>query len=208
MPNTPVVNSDVMTITAIGSLYGQTTLSVFHYVIADAPPGSVIGSPDYLQLGDQWKTAFWTGAWRIIASFEFNLIALRIQKVYPTRYLPYLYIVEEQGENLEEATPSGCALIVRRQAELAEKSHRGRVYFPGVARSLTSEGRWTIPSGDPSISTMMAGMLADLSTIELIRLKPIIWSESSAGNTSRLVVGSAYDNIVRYQRRREVGVGI
>lgn len=103
--------------------------------------------------------------------------------------------------------PTGAAVVVRRQGIEAGRSNQGRIYIPGFTPDQVQNSQLTAAALGQT-GGITQGILDVLEPVGVnFTLTPIVWA-SPSGDTTREVFITQIDPIIRYQRRREIGVGI
>lgn len=186
------------------TLHAQQCINVFHYRIPDAYTGTSNELPTLLD-SFELKVASKIYA---IQSEQVSNIQLQIQVVHPQRYVYYRRdAAVANGETTGTAMPSGVSAVVRRRSELANRSSRGRIYIPGISLGATAQSELTpawLAANELSLRVMMYDPIEDGFTTPF---PAVIWSYADRAHND-VVVSAEVDPVIRYQRRREVRVGI
>jgi len=154
-----------------GFHHDQRTLTLFHYRAT-----AVVASPS-----DAWReTLAALLETTLYASFldsvsaEWGSGVIRVQKVWPTRYVFHDRLpVDRAGNVAGDSLPSTMAAVVSRRSDAAGRSNRGRIYMPAIPvtwetdSSLTNTG---IATYEAQIATAMAitRVTADATFVPII----------------------------------------
>jgi len=188
----------------VGSLHGQTTRTTFHYRYAGVAP-----SPDgaaaiaafldnhNLQVG---------GPMRERASEEWTHLYTSGQMIFPTRYRAVIDGINQDGVQAGQSLPSGVAIIVRRQGLLADRPWNGRIYLPGVPVAFEDDS--SIKNAErANYDALLLGMKQQLQGSVIAEVfRPIVGPKPAPTGIDD-VETTFLDVTLRYQRRRELGVG-
>jgi len=139
MPVTASVN-DAFQVRVVGQIEGQETNNVFHFSAAT-------GIDDVeLRLIAALAECFVTHLIPVSSS-AWQLVKMIWKKVHPTLGVEHITIPTGTlvGGGAATALPSFCSAVVSIRTEQGGRSHRGRMYLPGI------------PEGDATISTLDAG---------------------------------------------------
>lgn len=198
MASPNIIAGDVLLTTLQGTLFGQRTITTFHWSVNAMPVATSLLSlltlleanlmPDFKgMLSNEWSASEVTGR-RII--------------VNATRS----YSVQSVGNGsvASSSLPPSVAGVISRFTNASGKKGRGRIYVPAVPDlwhlngQLSQAGLNAYDLFRPRLDlpTTLAGGIA---------LEPVLFTRP---NTVVFVEGSLVRNILRSQRRREIGVGI
>lgn len=199
-----LLNNDLVEIQIVGLLHGQETRNVFHYYVATNTPASDGRAALQIALAD-----FMVRVYQPILAFqsqEWECQGLTIQKIAPFRYrLIKANPSDTSGDQAGSSLPSSSAAVVSRYGEAAGRAYQGRIFIPGV------------PVGYEENSTVNAAGMALLTVIADTLKESLIGGAGVALHPTLAHVGNApidqrvsevhASNILRVQRRREVGRG-
>lgn len=194
----------VVEIQIVGRLHGQTTRTTFHYRysgIASSPDGATaIG--DFLDNFDVQVGAKIRG----LASNEWMHEYTTGQMINPTRYRAVFDDIGQNGVVVSNSCPSGTAVVISRQGLIADRKWNGRIYLPAVPTSI--EDNSMIDGGaQGNYDPLLASMLVVLQgSVPAEQFTPIVGPKNPATALDD-VLTTRLDPILRYQRRREIGVG-
>jgi hypothetical protein len=143
-----------------------------------------------------------------VVSNEMEFLKTAAQWIFPTRYVAVTSDTDltAVGEVAQPSCPSTTAVVVRRKSFFANKGGRGRIYVAGIPRTIVEESRINpaLGGGFAVLANLMDNVLTVLSGT---KYQPIIYDRLNPA-TSPFVETAVYDDILRVQRRREVGVGV
>jgi hypothetical protein len=210
----PLEVGDQIEARLVGLLSAQTIINTSHYIVV-AKTGAVEFSQRSLLPG--LKEVLWTGigvnpGLRTATSFDYKAIAVTVQRVEPTRYVQsILPIVDESGTVLEQSLPSGVSAVLRRQGLVGTRENYGRIYAAGVPRTYVASSSLNA-FGQAAYSGPATLLSVDITAIDPdtgagITIRPIVKTKT-APLVPFNIQQTSVDPVVRYQRRREVGVGI
>lgn len=200
----PLTAGDIVEYRLLGVLDGQRTITTYHYLIGGGTPQDT----DTTSLEAALRAKLWEESWQTEASSDFAMEYSQVQKIAPTRLVPYTYTFAplSPGNGDAPCSASGVAVVIRRKTILASRQGQGRVYLPGIPVASVSNSLIS------ALAT--AGWQAIADTIDdevdfqggARTATPIIYSTAAKVNRGT-VAFTVLDRILRYQRRREVGVG-
>lgn len=210
----PQVNlNDWVQVNAIGRVHGQTTIYTHLYRYwSNTQPGTEL---DLAQIAEHFLDRWWTGAapkYKPAHASTFEMKSVTAQVIAPVRSIAWPWVtnaIEAPGEVLEPALPSGVAVVIRRRGNLGDRHNYGRIYLSGVPATFVQNSVLTNAAKDAY--NVIAADQEDDQLVEATggsaTLRPHILNKTNIP-LSRVVTHGMLDDIVRYQRRREVGVGI
>lgn len=197
----PALHNDVLLFEIVGQLFGQTTISTFHYrweadnsadQITEADADAAIR----LTLSTPYRdclTTDWTG------------LFTRTFVVKPTSTIPALVTTYTPDGVVDPPTlpPTNAVAITRRGTRRGPQG-RGRVYLPAVPTAWTTGGLVTTSTAYTAFGTAMIAVVGVAAPLgELI---PCLWNRTF--NTNNTVDAYTVQSVLRTQRRRAIGVGI
>jgi hypothetical protein len=201
---------DIFEVQAVGVLDDQTTRNTFHYAVALNDPGEA--GPDALQdIGQTFYDQVWVNI-QSNMSHEWALKHISVQKIWPVRYRPdHLapadIAADETGGDVNDALPSGAAVVLSRFAEKSDPEYQGRIYIPAIPVNHV-DGSKVLLANLPAYEANAALLAFVLEPVAGFKLIPTLTVEGDFSvSADHQIKGSACDGIVRYQRRREVGRG-
>lgn len=192
---------DIFQATLVGELFGQTTNMTMHY---RQTAGSNLGPPA-VGLADKVDTTY---AQDILAvqTTEYSHLGVQCAKISPSPRELTWFVANAPGQGAlpPGALPPSVCPTITKQTALAGVKERGRIYIPGVARSLTDAGEMT-PAGLIALQTATLQLVAPLTDLNGNTFQPIIWHRASSTYTD--IVFRQARQVLRNQRRRQIGVG-
>ena len=183
---------------------GQQCINVFHYKYLGGTP--VDGRASIEDIAESFHVLV-GGALQALQTTDVTEVHVRAQWVYPTRYTYATFIPTIQAGLKAPPTLSvGTSVVMKKLADLAGQSHRGRIYLGGCAVYDALVGEIIEAELEPYIEAAanFDELLPVLADPNLMR--PVIWSYTDPLNPDD-IVDTAVDRALRYQRRREVGRG-
>lgn len=182
---------------------GQVCENTFYYELATA--GVTDGSGAIASLILLFDT-LWGGVINPLFVSDVTDIQVHGQSIFPNRFVELVIPSSvPAGLTAPPGLPTGVSLVMRRRGDAANRKSRGRIYIPGVpeAACLNSQFiagfvngfliQWQVING-----TLTAGGFDWNAVVFSLR--------DVAGKA--LITSTDMDLICRYQRRREIGVGI
>jgi hypothetical protein len=194
---------DIVQANLVQTLHAQTLLTRFFYV-TDTGPGDL----------SAFLTAFGTritAALPPILSSDWTGVRIDVQRVSPR---PVTFQVTEvlnaPGQNVGPSLPSSVAVVVSKRTQFAGRKYRGRWYFGGFRASDTLNSQLTA-SALALIQTQMDTLATPLVAGANETWFPILSHGYIAGTeviAYDKLTGVTARQILRNQRRRQIGVGI
>ena len=195
---------DLVEIQVVGRLHGQETRNVYHYyvsaaaVIPDGRSALVTAGNDFLANLYEAVLAFQSNEW--------TCSAVTIQKIAPQRFrLIKLTPSDLIGDVESNSLPSSSAAVISRYAEQAGRAFQGRVFIPGVPTTFEED---SLINEDGMLLLEAAAAFFDdeLAIDGSAVLRPTL---AHTGNdpAPQQVVDAIATDVLRVQRRREVGRG-
>lgn len=206
MPTYPLQHNDLVEIQIVGRLDGQRTRNVFHYRFNpevtedDGIAGLTAALGDFETRVLEPLLAVSSNAWHVESC--------TIQKVASVRYRAIQSLLAVSGDIEEDALPSGCSAVLSLYALDADRQSQGRKFFSGIPISQEANSI-LLEEYVLGIQTVGDAMMTPLSTGDVETLYLTLTTPTSPHSVTPQwdVVQTVARNIVRYQRRREVGVG-
>lgn len=184
------------------TFHEQLVMVTFHYSndITAVDAGSTLGL-----VASDFETIVW-GAIQPAITDDVLDVKLDLQWIKPNRYVVQTFnMTPDAGASANPAVPTGVAVVCRRRGEEANRHNQGRIFIPGIQRQDIDNSRVTdawLTANEANLNTAMLATLTD----GVYQLFPIIYGANSAGPWP-FVLSTSVDPIIRYQRRRELGVG-
>lgn len=184
-------------------LFGQVCINTFHYrndtEYADGAAALALAAADF-------NAVVWSAITPAIAT---DVVDTKIdaQWINPTRFRVLTTDASPAGGTAGGGTQeSGTACVVKRFGEEANRHNQGRVFLFGCPGTQQLEGQWKTVFINTQLADVRDALKANIQTALGENLFPIIWS--SARPLVRIpIVGAVVNPVIRYQRRREIGVG-
>ena len=187
-----------------GLIDDQQTITTFHYRNAATQAD---GRQAILDAFVDFESFVWM-AYQPLASFEWGAVFLQGQWIFPTRFQPVTFDPTEQaGANATPTCPSGVAVVSRRKGDTANRKSQGRVYWPGIPFASVTDSHLTVAWMEANAQNVANANMAFLNLPDTSQLEPVIWSHQNP-NDPVDITNAAVDSVLRYQRRRELRVGI
>lgn len=187
----------------VGRLHGQTTRNIFHYwktgpVVAD-------GAEELSLFNTQFKAMVYD-VMRLCLSEEWALQYLQHQWIHPTRYRARQFSYASGGALAGNSLPAFVSVCISKYAELSGPEYQGRNYFPGVLVDHEVDSKLTV-AAQALFGGLADALKEEWSTVNA-NYKPVITDAATALGTAEYVVqDTVLRDILRVQRRREVGQG-
>jgi hypothetical protein len=208
---------NVVSVNLIMNLDAQIVMNTFHYY---ADPTGTAGTWTVSQFMTAWEAKVWQPS-VVGANDGLNDMLmpdctdakLVSQLVYGagsrSRAEVYLLSPDDGSYPTGNPLPSGAAAVVQRVGTAAGRKYQGRIYIPGLSTGNVSASKLT-----PTFFTLLQtwGDRASLPIVTgagptLVTMQNCLWKPG--GPPLPGAIGLLYNVTapVRYQRRREVGVG-
>jgi len=196
--------NSIMEIRLTSNFTGQTVINTFHY----ASSVTYDDGADILQQAcDAFEDAIWTPMSPLICTAVTNVTAFA-QWVAPIRYRSdFKIMTPAAGTAADDPTPTGVSVVLRRFAEKAGRKYQGRIYVYGSPIGNVVNSTLTDAAYNSFRTNVLPPFIATLTLADTSELTPVLY-DGVAYNEDQIVLGGQVDRIIRYQRRREIGVGI
>lgn len=214
MPVPVIEVGDQVEVQLLYTLDAQTCINTFHYRCsaktgtepffqASLPPQMV----DYLWTSDATNQGI-----DELVSQDLRLVAVTAQVLRPVRLVKSVSFVGNlPGLVTDIANPSGVSAVIRRQGGQANRQNYGRIYLPGIPQTFVTESILTTTAYGlyQNFATRLSATFSkiDPTTAAGISLTPIVAIKPTITESHDVAIGTV-DQVIRYQRRREVGVGL
>lgn len=194
-----MVQGDIAALTVTGVLHGQTVQSVLHYRKINQ------GAGNELALIQAWQTSV-KPQYLNCCSAEYEMTQLAAQIVGPgAPEAPFVQPIGfSNGEGSANSLPSSVAACITKRSLTPGKKGRGRVYMPAVPTTFEVDSKLN----DTGFQTYAA--LGDI-------LKTVLAAGATnfefgifhrSNKTFSPVISCLAREVLRTQRRRQVGVGV
>lgn len=205
---------DLLEFRLIYVLNGQTCMNVFHYSVSTRTPGA--GGPDVQDCANIMVTLLWDDPILGLSTFisaDVNSISCTCQVVHPVRSQAAVApaVLAPVGLGATPAAPSGVCVTVQRKGTMAGRHNQGRAYIGGIVQADIS-GSALVPASPTQNG--FASWTPQLLTDQHVTLTGITLTFTPclvplpAGTPVVPLTISGWDDVIRYQRRRELRVGI
>lgn len=205
---------DLLQFQLIYFLDDQTCINVFHYSVGARTPGT--GGPNVadvaLHIGDDlWDDAT-HGLCNAVSGAVGN-VTYACQVIKPVRTIAATAgpTVNQNGLLAQPAMPSGVAVVVRRNGNIANRHNRGRVYVAGIfSGDVVGSAITPFSPTDLAMSAFGAQLPKDQTVTKggVVLTLASVLCPLPAGTPIVPLQGFSVDRTLRYQRRRELRVGI
>lgn len=195
----PLAIGDKMIGVLKGTLFGQVVENTFHWRVTSVPTGYSL--QDFV---NEMVTDM-APEYALMLSRDWIGLAAYGRRVSPTPTRGIEKTLSPLiGDVAQDSLPPSVAAVISRFTNLPGQGGRGRIFIPAVPKTFQNGG--LVNSTGLTIYTAFLVWL-DLTwtstlgaTFEPVLLKP--------GNIAVDIEGTTLRNILRSQRRREIGVGI
>lgn len=190
---------DVLQVTVLGTLHGQTIQNVLHYYESTSGAGNnAVGLA-------QTAGSSVGGTFRTNLAAEYTYQGTMAQKIWP---LPKTLSATDTtaagaGDIASNSLPSSVAATITKQTSLAGHRFRGRIYVGGVPSSYENDSQLSA-AGLAGIGAIATAIETPLSA-NGFTWTPVLWHRDT--NAFTFVVNALARSILRVQRRRQVGRG-
>jgi len=204
---------DVWRVVVRATIHGQQTINTFYY--EQTVGGGIADITNATSLANAIFAADWWDGYVALHSDEWTATSMGLQRINnndPGGTLSPTYdinTVDVSGTTAGGSLPSSVAFVIRRRTNLAGRRGYGRIYLTGFPSI------WEI---DSKVATASATFITakdafiNNANIDLVNAG-ITWSPRHFAAKNPLVKATvirqwAYDDVLRNQRRRQVGVGM
>lgn len=204
----PVAANSILEVTLIGTLAGQTTLTILHYKlgstgISDGESAITAANAAINNALPSSLVAYYLAC----CGESFALDSIRYQWIYTVRYLartvPSAF---DQGTVAGACMPPGVSVAITKQSQLAGRHGRGTVHMPGVPLTFVTAG--LLDGSAQAPYTNLANELeAPIPVGGGTFAAPVIYQRASPINSQQVIQTTVQQN-VRTMSRRVVGRGI
>jgi len=192
--------NDVLALTVIGSLHGQTVINTMHYVQVEG----------VITVGEPLLVAAWIAHcmpdWKAVHSVEYSIEGVMAQRILPVPpSVPFLTTTANgPGTVAGDSLPSSVAVTLTKRTVFAGPRYRGRLFMAGIPVDWNFNSVVS-PAGSIVYQALCDKLDDNLDDADTMLWSPVLWHRET----------QAYNNITRFdarntlrnQRRRQVGVG-
>lgn len=201
----PVAANSLWEVRLNGFVDGEQLINTWHYINLDPQPDVI---PATLELATEFGIQHWTARIKQALSTSYEFAYIDAQAIRPVRYRSQRYIpASRTGTIAGDCSPSGVAVVVRRTTALAGRRNQGRVYLGGIAESTTVQSGvttgWLATNKVPLEEAMTESVILPVGGEFLA----VLYHPGPVTAADEIILAKV-DISIRYQRRREVGVGI
>lgn len=201
---------DLYEIVLAGRLHNQEIRNVFHYELTAITGAGGAPDADAAQAASAAGESLWNLI-RVNTSNEASCYGILAQRVLPTprtaghARTPATILGAIAGSSL----PSAVAVIIKKKTQYVGKSYRGRTYFAGIPVVQELDSVITTPAFD-AWTVVATGMNQVLTGASINGRQygwtPKVWSKKQGVRTT--ITSCVVDQVLRTQRRRQVGKGV
>lgn len=197
-------DGDCVELRMIGTLHGQQTITTFHYKVSGDHPDGEAAIGGWL---NDVEAILWLTYIRPNLSEQLVDVYFEMQKILPTRYRSVRKIpANRTGGTAGLACPSGTAMVVKRVNDRSGRSYQGRIYLPAVPETARLDSKLTAAYIAGAAGLLEAAVQDTIPAGGGGDLQPVVY-HPAGGIQDTLVLHGTLTDVLRYQRRREVGVG-
>lgn len=204
----PMTANDIISLTAVGRLYSQTTMTVLHYRLTSVGSlplfnGWASSLLTYLNTPTIGLTAFYTRC----LSEDWTAGQWWIQKIHSTRLVKIAGNMSPTvGGVGEAALPPGVAASITKRAAVAGRNAVGGIRLPAIPVT-SNEAGYMSTAQELLMADLCLQLQAPLTTVSIGTLTPIIYNRTNP-TSSLEVVNCTVETTLRTMKRRVVGRGI
>lgn len=190
--------SDVLSVVIKGRLFGQRTNNTFFYYFPVTD-----GNQTFVEFFSEFNVTMQDPFCNFISQdWTADTITIRRVNQNPTRGIDFPITWSGQVES--DALPPSTAAVISRFNYSAGPNNRGRLFIPGVPTSFHSDGELTAPAMVllEALAVAVKGTVEDLPDFQA---EPGLWNRLASTFSS--IEEATPRQILRQQRRREIGIG-
>jgi len=198
----PVAINDVVQCRIIFAWHSQTCIVTTNYLLR-----GVTMTPS--DVGEQVSSTIGI-PWSQCASADCSIVRFESQRISPKpRTFVVVRSVSIPGTIAGTSVPTSCAAVIRKHTANAGKAFRGRFFWPGISR-VHEQNSVVNGVGIPLWNNLALACKSQISIAGGEVADPVLIAPRPDGNLSLPLVltDCVFDNIIRNQRRRQVGRGI
>jgi len=192
---------DVLQITLKGLLFGQRTNNTFHYNVT-----ATDGDQTFTEVFSQWVVDY-EDLWCACVSQDWTGDVVTVRRLTPTKTRGVDFDIAWIGTIPSASLPPSTAAVISRWNYGSGQSNRGRVFIPGIPATSHVAGRILSTGANPFASFLLLAAQMDdpCEDVPDFSLAPGLFHRFT--NTWEAIEGTTARDILRQQRRREIGVG-
>jgi len=217
MPSATVQSGNTVQINFLARYDSQLCVNTFHYF---ADPARTAGTINMAQVLSKWEEKVWqpsvAGATDGLADMfgagvaDCKIVGQLVNGIGSrSRAEPYLLDPDTGGYPTGNPLPSGVSAVIQRVGDAAGRKFQGRFYIFGIT-TATVENSLLKPAYVTQLNTLCSRLDVPLTFgagATLVTLTPCLFNGVAEPLASQQNLVHTATSVVRYQRRREVGVG-
>lgn len=203
-----VNNGAILEASLRGRLYGQRTISLFHYRFET---GS--GPTDGPSMINTFNPLFnGAGAGKIVKEYmhplaeNFTLEEVVYQWIFPVRYARVVKSpAVSTGEVVDTAAPPNLALAISKKGDGAGRNNVGTLHMPGIPLGDIDGGNFTV-AGLDSFGDLLTALHQSINIEFGVNFVPVLLHRSNPAVSVDITAANSNET-VRTMHRRTVGLG-
>lgn len=204
MASYPIPTNAIVEVNMTYSVDDQTCMNTFHYLLQE--PGAADGVASLTALLLAFDAAV-VNTLSALMSANCTDFVNTAQYVYPARYQRQEDVSAIHfGAIALPCLPSGASVVLQRRNFVAGPKSQGRIYIAGIPTAQVLD---SVLSGAAAIAWQAAAAVLGQVIVDGLGngWTPYIFNGKAPANLLPVNIVNVND-VLRYQRRREVGVGI
>jgi len=188
-----------------GFVDAQQCITTWHY-LNQVEVANLADTLDELLV--EFETQNWVNRIRGALSVGYENMFLDAQCIRPIRYRSHRRIpANRAGTIAGDCSPSGVSIVVRRTTPRSGRKFQGRIYLPGIAESTTVQSSVTTGWFVANAANLQDAVTENLTLPVAGEFVSVVYHPGAVTLADEITLGKV-DISIRYQRRREIGVGI
>lgn len=201
----PIAANSLWEVRLNGFVDNQQLINTYHYLNLDPVADVILAG---FELAQSFGLDVWTAWIKPALSTQYENAYIDAQCIRPIRYRSFRYIPGARtGSVAGDCSPSGVAAVVRRQKVQSGRANQGRVYYGGLAESSTVQSAVSAAWFAANEQNLKDSVTESVVTPTYGEFMAVLYHPGAVTTADEIVIGKV-DTLIRYQRRREVGVGI
>lgn len=202
----PVPFGNIILVVHKYELHGQVCLNTYHYSNDDA-------IADWEEVAAGYLQSFETNVHVPVTNFQSHevdnyVLSIQVLTIAEGRTRAIFRTPTVQaGVDADDSLPTSSAAVITKVTQFAGAANRGRTFLAGIPFGAEDQSRLT-PVAIGKLNAVANGIASDLEAAGPVKLNPGLWNGGTAGNAFKPIQAGLPRNIIRVQRRREVGRGI